>query len=81
MRYRAFIHINGMYLIGTYSTEEKAAVAYNKAVDLAKNAGIKKNFPENYVEAFSPSEYAEVYTNIKISARYQDYLSRISEKS
>ena len=81
VRYRAVIHINGMYLIGTYSTEEKAAVAYNKAADLAKNAGIKKNFPENYVEAFSPREYAEDYTKIKISARYQDYLSGISEKS
>ena len=28
LRYQAFIHINGNYSIGTYSSEEKAAIAY-----------------------------------------------------
>ena len=53
-KYRTMIHINGNYLVGTYSSEEKAAVAYNKAVDLAKAAGIKKDFPENYVDTLPP---------------------------
>ena len=72
------IHINGNFIIGTYSKEEKAAIAYNKAVDLAKAAGIHRNFPENYVDTFSPKEYADVYTHIKISKRFLDYLSAIS---
>ncbi len=73
-RYRARIHINGTYIVGTYESEEKAAVAYNKAADLAKAAGIRKNFPENYVDAFSPKEYAQLYTELKLSRRYLQYL-------
>ena len=67
VRFKARIHINGNYIIGSYSTSVKAAVAYNKAVDLAKRHGIAKNFPENYVEELSAKEYAELYTKIKIS--------------
>ena len=77
-KYRTMIHINGNYLVGTYSSEEKAAVAYNKAVDLAKAAGIKKDFPENYVDTLPPKEYAEVYTKIKLSERYLSYLEEFS---
>lgn len=77
-RYRARIHINGNYLIGTYSTPEKAAIAYNKAVDLAKSFGIDKNFPENYVETLSAKEYAELYTRIRISPKYLEYLKNLS---
>ena len=77
-KYRTMIHINGNYLVGTYSSEEKAAVAYNKAVDLAKAAGIKKDFPENYVDTLPPKEYAEVYTKVKLSERYLSNLEEFS---
>lgn len=80
VRYRATIHINGDYKIGDYSTEEKAAVAYNKAADLAKAAGIAKNFPENYVDSLSPKEYANVYTKLKISGRYLACLDEIRQR-
>ncbi len=73
-RYKATIHINGNYVIGTYSSEEKAAIAYNKAVDLAKKHGIKKNFPGNYIADISAKEYAELYTKLSISHKYLDYL-------
>ena len=73
-KYRAVIHINGNFIIGTYSSEEKAAIAYNKAVDLAKNAGINRNFPENYIDTLSPKDYADIYTKIKVSKRYLEYL-------
>jgi hypothetical protein len=73
-RYRVKIHINGNYTVGTYSTEEKAAVAYNKAVDLAKKAGINRNFPENYVDSLTAKEYADLYLRLKISQKYLDYL-------
>lgn len=76
-RFKVRIHINGNYTIGTYSSEAKAAVAYNKAVDFAKGYGIRKNFPTNYVDQFSPKEYAEIYSNIKISKKYLDYLEQL----
>lgn len=73
-RYRVKIHINGNYTIGTYSTPEKAAIAYNKAVDCAKRAGVDKNFPENYIDTLTASEYADLYMKIKISPKYLEYL-------
>jgi hypothetical protein len=74
-RYKAYIHINGNYVIGTYNSEEKAAIAYNKAADLAKSAGIDKNFPENYIVDISPREYADIYTKLKISKKYLNFLT------
>ena len=75
VRYRVKIHIRGDYTVGTYRDETRAAIAYNKAADLAKQAGIQKNFPQNYVEDLSGSAYADVYTSIKISRRYLDFLA------
>lgn len=74
LRYRVKIHINGNYTVGTYSSETKAAIAYNKAVDLAKAFGINKNFPTNYIEDLSASDYADIYVKLKISNKYLDYL-------
>jgi hypothetical protein len=73
--YKVFIHINGNYKVGSYTDEARAAVAYNKAADLAKAAGISRQFPENYVDTLSPREYAEFYTHVKISKKYMDYLN------
>jgi hypothetical protein len=73
-RYRVKIHLSGDYTVGTYSSAEKAAIAYNKAADLAKKAGISKNFPENYVDGVSASEYADIYRTVRISAKYLAYL-------
>lgn len=78
-KYKAYIHINGNYIIGRYSTEEKAAIAYNKAVDLAKAAGIQKNFLQNYITDLSAKDYADIYTRLKISDKYLAYLSSISD--
>ena len=72
--YKVFIHINGNYKIGNYASEASAAVAYNKAADLAKTFGVTKQFPENYVDTLNPREYAELYTHVKISKKYIDYL-------
>ena len=77
-RYKVKIHINGNYTIGTYRSEENAAIAYNKAVDLAKKHGITKDFPTNYIDNFSPKEYADIYSKVKISAKYLNYLATLS---
>lgn len=73
-RYQVKIHINGDYIVGIYKSIEKAAIAYNKAVDLVRSAGIKKKYSENYIETISPKEYAEIYTNLKISEKLIAYV-------
>lgn len=67
--YVAKIHIHGDYIIGRYNTPIKAAIAYNKAVDLLKNTKYEKNFTKNYLEDLSPKEYREFYDKIKISSK------------
>ena len=76
-RFRVKIHINGNYTVGTYSTEEKAAIAYNKAVDLAKAFGVNKNFPTNYIEDLAAKDYADIYVKLKISTKYMNYLKSL----
>ena len=75
--YRVRIHINGNVTVGTYKNIPHAAIAYNKAVDTAKKAGIAKNFPENYIEELSGSEYAEIYRKIKLSPNFSEYLDSL----
>lgn len=72
-RYTVRIHIKGNYLVGRYSTQTEAAIAYNKAIDILKRNGVRKNFLPNYIEGISPSRYAEIYTNLTISQSVCDY--------
>lgn len=72
--YQTKIHLNGYFIIGTYRNETHAAIAYNKAVDLAKMHGYDKNFPTNFIDSLSAYEYAEVYSSISISKKYSTYL-------
>ncbi len=74
-RYEVRIKINGEFLIGRFRTEERAAIAYNKAADLAVRGGIKKKFPQNYIEKLSAKEYADIYTDISMPKKYLDYLT------
>lgn len=67
--YSASIHINGNYIIGRYSTEEDAAIAYNKAADLLNKKGLQKQFIRNYISHFSKDEYQSRYDAIDISAK------------
>lgn len=71
--YLAKIHINGDYVIGRFDDEATAAVAYNKALDYVKRQGLNKDFPQNYVLEFSPREYADVYTDIKLPRKILFY--------
>lgn len=65
--YKATIHIKSNYVIGKYKTEETAAIAYNKAVDILTANGFDRNFFQNYIEGISNREYAEIYSHIVIS--------------
>lgn len=74
-RFLAKIHINGDYRIGIYPTATEAAIAYNKAVDLVKKQGINKNFSYNYIDGMSPSDYAAIYSDCKISEKLYHLIS------
>ncbi len=50
------------------------------AVDLAHQAGISKNFPENYIEELSASSYADIYQQISLSPTYLSYLKGLPRK-
>lgn len=65
--YKAKLHMKSNYVIGTYTSETEAAIAYNKAVDIVHANGISKNFPQNYIDGISPKVYAEIYSNLVIS--------------
>lgn len=71
-RYLAKIHINGDYIIGRYSTEEEAAVAYNKAADLLNQWGLKKNYARNYIDELSGKEYLALYEKVHISEKLKE---------
>lgn len=70
--YRARIHVNGNYIIGNYSTMEEAAIAYNKAIDILKRNGSKKNYVPNYVETITAGTYAEIYTRLPVSDKIKN---------
>ena len=67
--YLSKIHVNGDYIIGRYSTEEEAAIAYNKAADLLNKLGIPKNYARNYVEGLTEEEATYIYNKIRISPK------------
>lgn len=71
--YLTKIHIKGDFIVGRYATEDEAAIAYNKAVDILKGKGLKKNFPTNYLEGLSPKVYADIYHHVTISESILQY--------
>lgn len=73
--YTAKIHINGDYIIGKYRNEEDAAIAYNKAGELLKKAGIIRSYQENYIENLSSIQYAAKHSAVKISKKIRNLVS------
>ena len=69
--YIARIHIKGVYYLGTFTTAEEAAIAYNKAHDLLSDTDIAKpKTPINYIENMPASTYAQLYSGVKLSENY-----------
>lgn len=77
-RYKARIHLTGNHILGIYPTEEQAAIAYNKGVDLAHSSGISKSFTTNYIPELSPRDYAKIYTQLELSPKYLEYLKQLA---
>lgn len=80
--YKTRIHINGNYIIGIYPSENEAAIAYNRAVDLLlEKLPNLKNYPKNYIDGLSHIEYASIYNTIKISRKFRKYIEELSAAS
>ena len=71
--YIAKLHLNGNYLIGRFPSLIEAAIAYNKAVDLACMHGCTKQFPQNYIDSLSSKEYLAYYKKITLPDRLLSY--------
>lgn len=68
--YKTKIHIKSSIVVGIYDSPEKAAIAYNKAIDvLIKNGFKSRNFMPNYIDDLSPKDYAGIYIGLKISEK------------
>lgn len=72
--YQAKINVNGDYIIGRYNSEEEAAIAYNKASDILKDKGFKKNYPKNYIEGIDEITYAAIYQRLRISKKLREII-------
>lgn len=68
--FEARIHRNGDWILGRYETEEKAAIAYNKAVKYLWRHGEKKKFPLNYLENLNAKDYREILEKTELSKRF-----------
>lgn len=71
--YTAKIHINGDFIIGRYSTEAEAAVAYNKAAKLLWEKGVTVNYTLNYVSELTKADYIRLYETVRISKKILNY--------
>lgn len=65
--YKARIHINGDVVIGYYDDAIKAAIAYNKAVDILKRSGSSRNYTVNFIENITGKAYADIYSELEIN--------------
>lgn len=76
--YTVRIHIKGNYIVGRYHSEEEAAIAYNKAIDILKKNGVSKRYTPNYIDGLAPSKYADIYTEVTVSPKIVNYRPPIS---
>lgn len=72
-RYCAKLNLNGYYTIGYYATALEAAIAYNKAIDIVRKNGCRKNFSFNEIDEVAASVYADIYSKLKIADKIMDY--------
>ena len=69
-------HINSDYILGEFSSEAKAAIAYNKAVDMLSGL-VNITYTPNYIEGISSVEYASLYHNIILSKNFRNYVKSV----
>lgn len=73
--YETKIHWNGDFIVGRYDNEIEAAIAYNKAASTLLTKGYIKDYPVNYIEELSNTEYRARYQKVTISSRLKNLTS------
>lgn len=79
--FEARIHRNGDWILGRYETEERAAIAYNKAAEYLKRHGEKKNFPLNYLESLNAKDYREMLEKTELSKKFLESVNKNLKKT
>lgn len=77
--YKASIHIVGNHVLGYFDSAIRAAVAYNKAVDEIKKAGIDKEYNINFIDGITPRDYATMYYTVNLPNKFLNYLNKIKK--
>lgn len=70
----AKIHVNGDYIIGRFTTDVEAAIAYNKAVDKLLDNGFTISYQKNYIDSLDSNEYMDIYKSIKLPKKLRELL-------
>lgn len=79
--YLSKININGSVIIGRYESEEEAALAYNKAVDLLFKAGFKKKYEKNYIDGSGREELRSKYESLPLNRRLLKIISSLKDQA
>ncbi|MCR5777941.1 MAG: hypothetical protein K6G84_11080 [Lachnospiraceae bacterium] len=73
--YKAKIHVNGNYSLGTFKSEDTAAIAVNKAIDLLSRTSLKKKrMYSNFIEHIPASSYADIYSSIILPKKFMELI-------
>lgn len=71
--YTASIYTDKPILLGYYSSEIEAAIAYNKAIDfLMANSSNCRNYIPNDIPFLTKAEYDAIYDHLKLSPRLKN---------
>lgn len=73
-KYRSFIHVNGYYNLGIFSSEDRAAIAFNKARSLLREKGRNKDTPANYIADMPEDEYRDIYERTELPENFIKYI-------
>lgn len=65
--YVAKIFINHDIIIGYYTSQAEAAIAYNKAIDVLTQNGTLRDYIKNTIPYLTLSEYTQIYNRLVIS--------------
>ena len=71
------IHIKGSVIVGRYTDEVTAAIAYNKAVRLLMDGGFKRKYELNYIDILNKTEYENRLKEVKLSKRFLRLISSL----
>ena len=71
------IHIKGSVIVGRYTDEVTAAIAYNKAVRLLMDGGFKRKYELNYIDTLNKTEYENRLNEVKLSKRFLRLISSL----